>query len=189
MRPENENLKFSFGNLQGEARLVVPPIKSILMKQITLTSDSVAVGSPVSEGLIPSIAETRRARQSGPNGYVLVIDDEASILNLMRDFLKPHDIKVQLFTNPFDALQWFELHWSNVDLIFLDMKNPHMDGEYCFALLQSIDSEARIALMSGGVDSAIIEELLEEGALRFFQKPLDFQAVIKWALYHGMGKH
>lgn len=117
-----------------------------------------------------------------------MIDDEPVILNLMSTFLQPLGIEVHIFTNPFDAIGWFEVHWSTVDLIFLDMKNPQMDGEYCFALLQSIDSDARIALMSGGADSVTIQELLEEGALRFFPKPFDFSAVTKWALCEGMGR-
>jgi len=67
-------------------------------------------------------------------------------------------------------------------LVFLDMKNPDMDGEYCFALLQSINPEVRIALMSGGVDVRIVNELLEEGALRFFSKPFDFPSLIAWTM-------
>lgn len=120
---------------------------------------------------------------------VVVIDDEPSTVNLLRCYFQHYGISVRVFANPFDAVSWFETYGAIVDLVFLEMNNSHMDGEFCFALLQNIKSDVRVALMSGGPNRDMVQSLLDEGALCFFQKPFDYPAVIHWALNDGIRRH
>ncbi len=129
-----------------------------------------------------SIQQLQSQIGKGTGGCVLVIDDESSILDLMTKFLSLCGITTKGFANPYRALHWYKNNWESVDLIFLDMKNPHMNGEHCFALLQSINPEVRVALISGSADADTVNELLEEGALRYFPKPFDFPSVMSWTI-------
>ena len=129
-----------------------------------------------------SVQQLQSQMGKATDGCVLVIDDETSILDLMTKFLDLCGIATRCFANPYRALHWYKSNWESVDLIFLDMKNPHMNGEHCFALLQSINPEAQVALMSGNSEVEIVNELLEEGALRFFSKPFGFPKVVSWTM-------
>lgn len=142
----------------------------------------------ISQSQVLSTSENQNStiKQEGTRGCILIIDDEQMILDLMKSLFEPHGLKIQGFVNPFDAVQWYNAHWNDVDLVFLDMKNPYMDGEHSFALLQGINSDVRVALMSGNASGEVIRDLLGEGALRFFAKPFYVPNLIGWVLHRGM---
>ena len=120
-------------------------------------------------------------------GIVVVIDDESSVVELMECFLKLYGITVKGFTDPCEAIDWHEEHWRDVELVFLDMCSPVMNGEDCFPILRSMDPNLPIVLMSGGVDSEIVDELIAQGALCFFPKPFHFPSIAAWVL-HRLGR-
>jgi DNA-binding NtrC family response regulator len=112
----------------------------------------------------------------------MVIDDDVSILDLFKKFFILDGVNVQVVPNPRHAVFWYKEHWKQIELVFLDMKNPSMSGEDCFRILRVINPQVHIALISGNVEADIVEELMQEGALRFFPKPFHYPTVISWAL-------
>ncbi len=139
--------------------------------------------------LSPYLFPLQAEHEKLPKRYVLVIDDDQTILSLMRRFLGLFGLCHRTFADPRNALLWYSKHWGSVDLVFLDMKNPFLDGEDCFAELQRINSDVNVALMSGGVDKLLIDQLLQDGALRFFAKPFDFSAAMQWAKSIAVRRH
>ncbi len=117
----------------------------------------------------------------------MVIDDDSCTVDLMVSFLALYGVAVKGFTNPCNAVEWFEVHSSETALVFLDMCNPIMNGEDCFPILRSIDPCEEIVLISGRVDPAIVNGLMEQGALCFVPKPFDFPTLVGWIL-HRLGR-
>lgn len=128
------------------------------------------------------LVELQEAGKDSPakSGCILVIDDEPSLVDLALTFLKRQGFAAHGFTTAQAALEWYREHYLEVDLIVLDMKMPKMDGRACFYELKRHNPEARVVILSGYIQDGAAHEVLENGALRFFQKPLKYPELIDW---------
>ena len=117
-------------------------------------------------------------------GFVLVIDDEKMIVDLMEKFLAHAGIETKGFISGKEALTWYERYHSKVDLIVLDMKMPLMNGEECFARIRAINPGAQVIIVSGYIQDESAQNMLKNGALRFFQKPVRYDELISWIRLH-----
>ncbi|RIL11216.1 MAG: hypothetical protein DCC75_02750 [Proteobacteria bacterium] len=113
-------------------------------------------------------------------GKILIIDDEPVLADLAAQFLKLSGFKVQAYTSGRAALEWFKKNCSDVAMVILDMKMPDLSGRKCFEELRAVDPEVRVALTSGFLDDLDVSELIDLGALKFFQKPVDYPALVDW---------
>ena len=113
-------------------------------------------------------------------GMVLVVDDEPVLVDLTQKFLEISGFRSNGFTSGSEAVEWYEHHFNEVDLVVLDMKMPRMDGRICFDRMRAVNPEAKIAILSGYIKDAAVQDLLSRGALRFFQKPLKYPELIQW---------
>lgn len=107
---------------------------------------------------------------------VLIIDDERSIRNALKDILsyEGHDISLAE-----DGKVGVEMATaSNFDVIFCDIKMPGMDGiEVLEKLIESgIDSSIVMISGHGTIDTAV--ECIKKGAFDFIQKPLDLNRIL-----------
>lgn len=112
-------------------------------------------------------------------GLVMAVDDEATAAELMKLYLEAAGYTAKAFTAPGEAIAWFSSHAKEVDLILLDMVMPDISGRECFEILKKIKPDARIALFSGQLDRDV-QELLKQGAAKFFQKPARYPLIITW---------
>ena len=111
---------------------------------------------------------------------ILIIDDETFLVELAIKFLEMAGYKTQGFSEAEEALHWYRENHKEVDLVILDMKMPRMSGMVCFNKLREINPQARIALLSGYVEDETVRSLVQQGALKFFQKPLKYPELIEW---------
>ena len=58
-------------------------------------------------------------------------------------------------------------------LAFLDISMPHMDGTETLRLIQEIDDDIQVIVVSGYASEDLARDLLKHGACDFFQKPVD----------------
>jgi DNA-binding NtrC family response regulator len=65
-------------------------------------------------------------------------------------------------------------------MVILDMKMPGMDGKASFQALREIDPQAKVVILSGYSQDGAAHEVLESGALKFFQKPLKYPDLMQW---------
>ena len=70
-----------------------------------------------------------------------------------------------------EAVDYYRKHGQNIDLVLLDMSMPIMDGADCFRELKKLDREVMAILSTGFALNSDAQELLDEGALGFVQKP------------------
>ncbi|QTE22200.1 LytR/AlgR family response regulator transcription factor [Polaribacter cellanae] len=103
----------------------------------------------------------------------LIIDDEPLAINLINNYLdKIEDIKVvSTFGNAIDALNF--LKKEKVDLIFLDINMPLLDG---LSFIKSLENKPLIIITSAHKEYAV--ETYELEVLDYLIKPIPFPRFI-----------
>jgi DNA-binding NtrC family response regulator len=103
---------------------------------------------------------------------LLVIDDEAGMLNLVARFARPKGFEVQTYASAREALD--SLAHRSADAAIVDLRMPEVGGLDVLRALRQAHPECRVILMTGhtSVDTAI--EAVKLGALDYIAKPLDF---------------
>ncbi len=117
---------------------------------------------------------------------ILVIDDERSIRNTLKDILEFENHKISLAENGKAGLD--AALSANFDLIFSDIKMPEMDGIELLAQLMEKEVEAPVIMISGhaNIDTAV--DCIKKGAFDFIEKPIDLNRLlitVKNALERG----
>jgi len=107
---------------------------------------------------------------------ILVIDDERSIRNTLKDILEFEKHQVILAENGKLGL---EAALNNaVDLIFSDIKMPEMDGIELLVELKEKEVEVPIIMISGHGNIETAVECIKKGAFDFIEKPIDLNRLL-----------
>ena len=107
---------------------------------------------------------------------ILVIDDERSIRNSLKEVLEYENHKVDLAIDGLEALDMFS---TNIyDIILCDIKMPKMDGIEVLEKIHEIAPDASVIMISGhgNIDTAV--EAIKKGAFDFIEKPLDLNRLL-----------
>jgi PAS domain S-box-containing protein len=105
----------------------------------------------------------------GGTETILIIDDEKSILEMTKDFLKESGYVVHTASSGKTGLKTFKT--KDIDIVVLDIKMPEMDGREVLEKLLEIDSKAKVLLSSGFSEEDQHHGLIEMGAVGFIGKP------------------
>ena len=107
---------------------------------------------------------------------ILIIDDERSIRNTLKEILEFEKHQITLAEN---GKQGLELAQSTVfDLIFSDIKMPEMDGIELLGNLVEKEIEAPIVMISGHGNIETAVECIKKGAFDFIVKPIDLNRLL-----------
>jgi len=107
---------------------------------------------------------------------ILVIDDERSIRNTLKDILEFEKHQVSLAENGKEGLETAQ---STVfDLIFSDIKMPEMDGIEMLVQLKESGIEAPVVMISGHGNIETAVECIKKGAFDFITKPIDLNRLL-----------
>jgi diguanylate cyclase (GGDEF)-like protein len=114
-------------------------------------------------------------RDSGQAAKVLIVDDDATALALMRAALKKSGFDVTAASSGQAALDLFDA--TPFDMVMLDVDMPAMSGyQVCTALRQRADALLPIVMVTGLDDVSSVEAAYQSGATDFIAKPFN------WAL-------
>ncbi|MCQ2194747.1 MAG: sigma-54 dependent transcriptional regulator [Paludibacteraceae bacterium] len=107
---------------------------------------------------------------------ILVIDDERSIRNALKDILEFEKYAVTLAEDGIKALEMVKQ--EKFDLIFCDIKMPQMDGIEVLEKLQESNPDVPVVMISGhgNIDTAV--ECIKKGAFDFIEKPIDLNRLL-----------
>ena len=129
---------------------------------------------------LPALAESKTGLAEGPDlpelvptGHetILLVDDEAAILDIGRDMLQRYGYKVITAQSEEEAVAIFEGRTLELDLVILDLGMPGMGGFKCLRHLTGLASEAKIIIASGYDLNGQVENVMEAGASGFIAKP------------------
>jgi len=117
-------------------------------------------------------------------GHILVVDDEPSVLQAVTRALARMGYTVATCPDGREALQWYEEHGAEADLVLLDERMPKLSGTQTFLRLKELDPEVKVIVMSGYTDEGVINNLIAHGVLDFIAKPCQVGELVR-----KVGKH
>ena len=118
-------------------------------------------------------------------GTVLLVEDEDAVRAFAARALGQRGYKVLEASTGAEALEVFEDHEGDVDLVVSDVVMPEMDGPTLMNELRRDHPDIKIIFMSGYAEDAFRRNLAENEEFMFLQKPFDLKqlaAAVKAAL-------
>lgn len=107
---------------------------------------------------------------------ILVIDDERSIRNTLKDILEYEKYEVDLAEDGIKALE--KVKTAEYDIILCDIKMPGMDGIEVLEKLGELTPDTPVVMISGhgNIDTAV--DSIKKGAFDYIEKPLDLNRLL-----------
>ena len=107
---------------------------------------------------------------------ILIIDDERSIRNSLREILSDEGYEVEVAEDGAEGLKTATA--SHFDVIFCDIKMPVMDGTEVLSKLAEEEVDSAIVMISGHADIGTAVDCIKKGAFDFIEKPLDLNRIL-----------
>lgn len=107
---------------------------------------------------------------------ILIVDDERSIRNSLREILSDEGYEVEVAEDGAEGLKAATA--SHYDVIFCDIKMPVMDGTEVLSKLAEEEVDSAIVMISGHADIGTAVDCIKKGAFDFIEKPLDLNRIL-----------
>ena len=107
---------------------------------------------------------------------ILIIDDERSIRNSLKEILADEGYDVDVAENGVTGCEMADKEKYGV--IFCDIKMPQMDGMEVLDKLAQMGVDSAVVMISGHGDIDTAVECIKKGAFDFIQKPLDLNRIL-----------
>lgn len=116
---------------------------------------------------------------------VLVVDDSPIARKmLIRSLPAEWDIEVTQASNGFEALAAYRA--GNVDVMFLDLTMPEMDGYEVLETLRREDLNCLVIVVSADIQQRAQDRVRQLGAIAFVQKPVSADGLGSVLRQYGM---
>ena len=107
---------------------------------------------------------------------ILIIDDEASVREVLRDILEDEGYDVLEAGDGIEGLHLMKT--EPVDLVFLDIWLPHMGGVDVLKHIKEDFPVVSVIIISGHANVDLAVKAIKIGAFDFLEKPLDLTRVL-----------
>ena len=107
---------------------------------------------------------------------ILIIDDERSIRNSLREILTEEGYVVDVAEDGVSGVK--AALGGHYDVIFSDIKMPQMDGDEVLGKLVAEGVDSPVVMISGHADINTAVDCIKKGAFDFIEKPLDLNRVL-----------
>jgi len=142
--------------------------------------ESAASGQPEDRG------RDRKNRWRG-QGKVLVVDDEAIVLEVARRMVAGLGLEVLTAVDGEEALGVYDEHREEIACVLLDLTMPRMDGAEAYRELRRRDPDALIVLCSGYSEHEVSKRFVGLDGATFLHKPYDLASLTR-VLEQALGK-
>jgi two-component system, cell cycle sensor histidine kinase and response regulator CckA len=127
---------------------------------------------PAQEGMQSLPAENEPNQlPSGSGELILAVDDEASVLTMLKETLETFGYRVITARDGTEAVATYTAHRNEIRAVLTDMLMPHMDGPSTIRVLKRIDPSVKIIAASGLMDCEKVKGLTGLDQLAFLVKP------------------
>jgi two-component system, cell cycle sensor histidine kinase and response regulator CckA len=135
---------------------------------------------PAREGdrAAPAKEERKKGEYRGAE-TILIVDDEADILDIAQNTLEQFGYTVLTARNGEGAVEIYSRQGKQVDLVILDLGMPGMGGEKCLRALLRINPLVKVLIASGYAATQTVHSILEAGATGFMAKPYRLEDMLK----------
>jgi len=124
---------------------------------------------PVPEQTPP--VETAPLQESG---FVLLVDDEATVRNIGVEMLSEFGFKTLIAADGKEALKIFEQQHKKIRFVLMDLMMPRMNGEEAFREFRRIDPAVKVIICSGYNEQEVSQKFVGKGLAGFLKKPYLF---------------
>lgn len=108
--------------------------------------------------------------------YILVVDDDASVRQMLQEVLKDECYEVDTAPNGAVALE--KLRGATYDLMLLNVWMPHMGGRCCLQQIRQQNLCPTMPIIILTSDDSAEESVIELGIAGFLMKPFDLGELI-----------
>jgi two-component system cell cycle sensor histidine kinase/response regulator CckA len=129
----------------------------------------------VEDALEPVGAAGTSSSQNGGSETVLLVEDEESVRQLVRETLESKGYKVLEADNGEAALRIVSNHLDKIDMLITDVVMPGMSGRELSARLCASRPQTKVLYLSGYTEDAIGHEGVVDPDTAFLQKPFTLQ--------------
>lgn len=106
---------------------------------------------------------------------ILIVDDSRNVRRMLEASLQPWGFDVQQAENGAKALA--QLKAAPVDLVFLDINMPVLDGPSLLRIMRAQGIASRVVLVTSGAATQVIASTVKLGAAEYLSKPFTPQQV------------
>ncbi len=131
----------------------------------------------VEDALEPAGMVGTSRSQAGGSETVLLVEDEESVRQLVRETLESRGYKILEAENGEAALQIVSGYSDKIDMLITDVVMPGMGGRELSARLCASCPEIKVLYLSGYTEDAIVHEGVVDPDTAFLQKPFTLQAL------------
>jgi len=114
----------------------------------------------------------------GAGEVILVVDDEAPIVEITRQILEKSGYAVRTATNGAEAIEIYRREEKTIAMVMTDMIMPVMDGAAFITALRRINRDVPIIAVSGHIDANQMSRVTNAGATTFLTKPYSGEAIL-----------
>lgn len=115
----------------------------------------------------------------GGGEIILIVDDEAPILEIAREVLETFGYRTLIASNGDEALSIYVSRQSEIDVVLTDMMMPVMDGREMISRISRINPAVRIIATSGVASNVDPSNQALENVRNFLPKPYTAEALLK----------
>ncbi|RMF60046.1 MAG: response regulator [Calditrichaeota bacterium] len=152
-------------------------IANILRKLREVTSPKIQ-DVPLGMKMVEIHDETSREATS-PKEYILIIEDEENLRQILQEILEAEKYKVILAQTAREGIDLYEAHHDFVELVILDFNLPDADGLEVLKKLKSISPQVKVLLTSGFDVESSIPQAAKFGAVDFIRKPFNREQILE----------
>ena len=130
----------------------------------------------------PEALKTQSGKVSLPRGHgetVLVVDDEASVLNITSETLQAFGYRVLTASDGAEAVAVYAEHKNEIAVVLTDMSMPIMDGAGSIRALMRINPTIKIIATSGFSEDGRVAKVYGAGIKHFLTKPYTAETLLK----------
>jgi DNA-binding NtrC family response regulator len=119
------------------------------------------------------VAQMSTTQENKPSS-ILVVDDEADIVDVFKQALQQYSFDVSGYTDPLQALEHFRNYPNHYFLVISDIRMPKMNGFEFVKMVKGIKPEVKVFLMTAfEINQAEFRRVLASIKIdEFIQKPI-----------------
>ncbi len=133
----------------------------------------------INNGIIVENNTITNSTTIGGNETILVIEDEQSLRELIKEFLISNGYNVITATDGEDGLIIYKQNINEIQLVFSDIGLPKIDGFTLFENMKTLHPRVKTILTSGFMEASKKSKIINAGVKDFIQKPYHPEDVLR----------
>jgi len=116
---------------------------------------------------------------SGDGELILLVDDESTILEVLRQTLEAFGFRVRIATDGEAGLRAYEEEMGEIQAVITDMMMPLMEGPGMIAGIKKLNPRAKIIATTGMAPGVSIESITRLGVEHIVAKPCEASVIMR----------